>query len=1231
MIIEPEMTSLGPLADSIDPPERRATNPKPTKAWQDANADTSTDNASAGNLGGSKRQSKPSSQRLWSRRSAIAIVVVQALWAIVIPLKNIGVTLNPPTRPDETTLSTLTYELSSSDVTEFQGQDVIPLLRKVVKATLGRESARRELERSGSFDIDRVYSLLPLEDFAAAAQFYALEVQSTVFPGAVFTPRPFSSSSGSESSSSLITLLLRDAASSSDFEMQLACSADSSFMAAVRCGQIANGDPCPEGTAVTFDDDGRQTIDSLLYEITDVDLRKLAGGLQNNVGLLYVIDFFAQAMNALLVSRDWSTALEDLAFTQDVSEGLAAGSASSFANTSSNTNAPVLMATDAYIVAVRAAIMESTLLDSCIASELTAALFYTRALVLHEIQQILIGLNLYNVAAGPAVALPNDTWEVLAPMWDFNISISSGARTGKPHNVITRFFGSLLPVASRKFVDASFKLDRSSVSSTQVTGSSLRMIQYLSFFPGFVSVFTFEKRAQDELEYDFQSFSLLGAAGGGINTFQENVAGAGSAMVFPIAELSSSSIVDSYWDAEAHYAAWFQALESDSSTAPFAVFSSYLTIESVPTYIVTDDNPDTRCHRALFKVLTKIAYLALATESNPASYLMFMGDVDEGHRTWLLRNIDTEELFGESLFGAGDRIGFPYRNGKFTRKDDGSAWVMVPVLLAMKEAFGADSTLAILSRELDDSFAAFTTGSSNGVLHFPDARYCRVSGIGQSPSNATSYVVTTSDSLEEIYAKISTGLVSSLSDLLDQIPTLETTMYTSTATTGSSPLISQDQILGNTIVTVDTELRGPPTLHWKFTAITAGLRKLWPPRTPLNSTVSQVRAATRCYSMVELRTLSTTTRCMLEPRSTRVRFQMLSSEAMRSFFQGNWSMCVLLNTLALVVIAKYHRKLSRAYDATNEFARLEPPVARQLGLQATGVLKISQSLLLLSASVPLVLAFHVPDDDVFLPDFATFKPSKLAIDILVTLSMSWVWKVGFEVTNDWLQPWNWSAKLMASRTGGSQSPKQAPWLVGAMYWQHEAIARLKWGALAIVLISRLATRDGGSDSHYRARRLAATVCSTLAFGAFSSALVAFWRPLPVRFCCFGGKGGASRKVTVDDQSAERDEQDAVIAALVQQKLPLHRYGVLGRTARGGWSKAALIVEGWRLAKRTSDGREVLRKGAGEIVLPSEPLLSSQDGDSDSEGTECEVFRRSEVVPTDVTELETRSATSPTSS
>lgn len=811
MFMEPELTSLGPAADTLDAPDRGGMTSKPIEAWRD-----DTDNSGAavtrdgsmanGDASGARSAPRPryNRRRQWRRRAAVALVALQALWAVVISLKNIGVTMNPPTRPDQTSLSAQTYAFnassSGSEVSVFLGSELMPLIRQVARSTLGSQSARRELERAGSFDLDRVYSLLPLDDFAAVAQFYALEMQSAAFPAVAFTPRPIPTSSSSSDASSLVTLVLSDSTTTStnSVEIQLACSQGSAFLPAMKCTQTANGEPCPEGATVSSDGDDQVANSTLysFYSFTDVGLLSTTtggdalSGLRNNVGLLFVVEFFSQAMSALLAARDWENALQDLAFAQSVDEALPVGSASAFTASSEGNSAPYLLATDAYLVGVRAALMQSSLLDSCVASELTVALFYSRTPILHEIRQVLLELELYNVRSGPSILLPGNSDAVLAPMWESNVSLTSGARASTAQREDTRFFGSLVRVATREFADATFKADRSSVSSMQVSGSSLRMVQYLSFFPGLVSAFSYGTRqvqsgnsADGVTDYDFQSFALLGAAGAGINTFQESVAGAGSAMVFPIAEIpdseSSDNVDDSWWDDETRLASWFRALEADATSAPFGVFGSNLTIQSVAPSIVTDGNTDTRCHRALFKVLAKITYLSMVAASKPASYLMFMGDVDEDHRAWLLRNIDTEELFGETLFGAGDRVGLPFRSGKFTRKDDGSAWVIVPMLESMIDAFGRDDVLALLTRELDDSFGAFVAGSSGGVLHFPDARYCHVSGIGTAIDGTTSLVVTTSDSLEEIYAKISSGLAASLEALLDEIPALAAAMLTS--------------------------------------------------------------------------------------------------------------------------------------------------------------------------------------------------------------------------------------------------------------------------------------------------------------------------------------------------------------------------------------------------------------------------------------------------------------------
>ncbi|KAF1322696.1 hypothetical protein FI667_g11149, partial [Globisporangium splendens] len=583
------------------------------------------------------------------------------------------------------------------------------------EAKRSSHTVAQELEESGTFDIDRIYKLVSLDDFAVISQYYALILQSSEFPGATFTPRSFSPSSENEK----LSILLRDSAATAteprDIPIDLVCSSENAFLKATKCTH-PDGSPCP---AEYLQDNETRTYG-------DIDLHEISAnsGLENNIGLLYMVDFIHQAMSALFAAQDWSAALEDLNYVQEIEKALEAGGLSSYKD-----NTPYI----------------------------------------------------YDRDAGCPIGL----------------------------------------------------------------------------------------------------------------------------------------------------------VEADLSTAPFRVFDKYLKISSTAKVAPVDDNINTRCHRALLKVIGKIAYLALVGLSKPTSYLMFMAEVPIEHRTWLLHQVYRKELIGESFFG--DRVAFPYRNGPYTRKNDGSVWVVVPLLQAMVKYYGSDQTLASIRTELDRSFPDFVK-TSNGDIQFPDAAYCHIDGLSLSTQ-----VTAAGDTAKAMYEKLAPGIEAGLTDLLALLPNLVTQMNAAMAAMNTSPItLSRDQILGSPVITADTEGLGPPN-DWKPSAFMAGMLKFWPPKTPLDETVQQLRASTRCYRMLDLQFMKKATRCFAEPRNVRVSWRAVNSERMREFFLSNWSMAVILNTMAWVVVLKYLEKLRNAWRVT-KFECLDVEVALQLNLQGMGVLSITQSI-----------------------------------------------------------------------------------------------------------------------------------------------------------------------------------------------------------------------------------------------------------------------------------------------
>ncbi|TMW68450.1 hypothetical protein Poli38472_005918 [Pythium oligandrum] len=1131
------LTSLGPTGPPVARESKRTSGSRldtrrKTVAWSDNEDRPSKEPIANSEQIGETKLGPTVPKRM--NKLALLVVLLQASWAIIIPFKNVATISYPSVRPDLSRTQTWPYMYSdpsnelafSAKPVMFRGFEIPDLLNQVLAIAFTNDWVLQQFLDMGTFDIDAVFKLLSLEEFEVMSQYYALLHQVSEFPGGHFTPRAFATS---DDAPSKLTVLLRDSSVGAgetprDIPIELACSTEHAFLEATQCTRD-DGYPC----------DGDENT---VRHLTDVNLTTLATGtgLENSISLLYVIEYFHEVMSAIIGRQSWIQALHDLNYNQTVEDALASGSTSAYKD-----NTPYILDSDAFLLGIQAAKMESSMLDSCVAAELVVGKFFVRTFVLNLIHGALVRYELFH-GSGVYINVPTTLPAILEPVFKTNITLTSGARALPSHQRYTAFLKHVR-VASVTTAATQFKFGRKTTRSAQATGSSMGMLQAMVYYPDIVSTFTssFTTDTTTGITSDLQTYKLLGAVGSEVMTFKDSYT-VNSMKVYHLAELrhGSDGRLDRWWDDEAEYAAVFQAMEA-SPLAPFNVFNSYLHIESATRVAPTDDDANTRCHRALFKVVAKVAYLALLETFKPASYLMFMGEVSNGAKNWLINQIFNEELIAESF--SGERLAFTYRNGPYTRKDDGSGWVAIPLLSAMLQYYGKEATSAALMLELTTSLSLFLK-ETTGNINFPDAAHCRVSG-----PTGTAQEVTASDDMDEIITKILPGIQSAVLDLLDQVPTHLSTMK-ATLVAKKVPWfeLTEEQIVGTPVITKATEGQGPPTT-WVATAFTAGLLKLWPPKTPTTEVIKHLRRGTVCYKMLDLRYFNTTMRCFAEPQNTVIARTRYFSEKMRAFFLTTWSLSNVLNTMAGFVVLKYIRKLLKAYRIT-QFEHLDVEAALQLNLQGMGVLSMAQSLVLLVASIPALLVFHIANDPIFMPDFFDHeRPPRVLIEICVMLSMSWFLKLGFDFCNKWVH-----------------ARRPADW-----YY----LFRLRWFMLILILIVRLVIPDGGTSGSYFTWKLVVTCVLSLVLGGLCTVVVF----LPER-----------QNKVVDGNHNEN--HDAVIASLVKQNMPLSRYGVLGRTSKG-WNKTGLIVEGWRLA-RTADGGEVLRKDGGEIILPKDAPLSSDE-------------------------------------
>lgn len=585
--------------------------------------------------------------QIWERRIAIFIVLVQAVWAIAVPIKNVAMITNPVFRADsiDTENSAYAFLPSENATVVVPGKDVVPLLQKVLSIVLGSRVIRGNFEAVGSFDLGTAYQLLSPEDFHVIAQYYAVVFQATEFPGGVMTPRPryFSTTSESELPTNALGVWIRPTdVNQSDWLLKLSCSAENTKLDGTRCFQGNTSDVC-------YDFPKKGDVRS--YERMNLESFRNSSGMANSIGLLFVIEVFHSTMAALFSTKTWKKTLETVQFVTNADAALN----NAFSSVYASDGRPLIAEKHAAAFSLPTSLMQTKNLESCVNSEVIASRFYTKAFVLKLIQSALVEYDVYN-PEDALIQAPNQTDTIVSSVLSFDLALTSGARYGPLSDAGSKRFAGVT-LATVNTASMHLKLDKK-LNGEQVFGSSVRMLEYMAYYPEYYSYQQHEvKTATTGESFDQVSLSILGSGTSGLFTFKGNWWG-NTMAVYRLRERprdpESAAQVDPWWDDEAKFALWFEKLER-TSDAPFHMFDKYMDI--TPLQVVLNDNPVTACHRAFFKALTKIAFLSLLSLTQLPSYLLFMSNIN-GATAWFKSTLRNSELYGETIDGS--RFAFSY-------------------------------------------------------------------------------------------------------------------------------------------------------------------------------------------------------------------------------------------------------------------------------------------------------------------------------------------------------------------------------------------------------------------------------------------------------------------------------------------------------------------------------------------------------------------------------------------
>ncbi|KAF0697301.1 Aste57867_12003 [Aphanomyces stellatus] len=894
----------------------------------------------------SETSSPPPSKNLeLLRRCVVAFVVLQVIWALVLPIKNVVIIPFPAFRNDD--LATLSVPYSgynaSANVT-YTGPQVQALLQKVLAISLDNPQVRAVFEQASTFAIDQLGQVLSPEDHATFAQYYSLVIQTSEFPGGVYTPR-----------TDTIVSIQPDG---SQQTYTIGCPVYQSVMHGTTCIDI-NGNPC--------DDTAWAQIPRTLT-LQHVDFTSFLDGTGwgNNIGLLGLVEYFHYYMRLVFAKKNWSSVVAsgtiDIGFSQLTTDAnqyiVETPQILNFVTQSSRTIA-----------------QNSTMIWNCIASELLLGEVYVANYTLGMIQTALIQRNnLYN-----ASALVNISSVVTARalvVLDGHIRITSGAGfTG--YRDVVKTLGTTA-MTHTTISSSNIKGDRP-MTGARLIGSSIRNTIYMADYPNiYYSALTMAPNGSD---YNFV-WSALGGMFAGYNGFKYDYIH-NTMTNFKLAERPHSAGTgyarDWYAD-EAAIANWYAQYERQRGTNNFIDMAANR-LGSISTSTVS--GLETSCYQALYKRIAQITWLATLTLHPTAEHLAFQAV--EGTMTaqlFFFKQMLTNEVLGEDTCGY--RVHVPF-NPTNVSANHGTAWPLVPLLTALILQHGAPAILAQLKATMNSSFLSLV-GFQNGAFDFYDVNSCPI-GATLVGGNA----VTSADTAQSAYNKLYQPLLLLLGDILAAVGGLRTRMELEL---GQS-IQARREYLNDTRTSSIFKYEGPP-VYWYHSPLAVGLMRLSTQVSPDDTFVAEVKNSLVCYDVFETRYLNRSTRCWSEfnnVNQTRVQY---NSEGVRTMLLSFWSMGIVLNLFAAVLALRFARRVWHVAKTTGFQEHWSALLC--IDIEEFGMSSFGECALMAASAAPFMFSYQLPQDPEYMSNSSASHLGSIYLDeAFVTMGLTWYIRLGMDI------------------------------------------------------------------------------------------------------------------------------------------------------------------------------------------------------------------------------------------
>ncbi|DAZ93110.1 TPA: hypothetical protein N0F65_006862 [Lagenidium giganteum] len=638
----------------------------------------------------------------WARRTravTVVLVVVQTLWAVVIPIKNVAVMPYPTLADDgdSTTPGPYMRNTTLNATRTITGREVYRILNDVVNLSLNKSQLRVFFEKKGDFAFDEAGALLTPEEHRVFAEFYAMLSQASEFPAGGFVRRE-----------QKMRVVRSDDSQPRDFTLR--CS---------RCDAL-QGMRCQNASGAICDNDDWDHPETL--QLTPIDLNSTTQGMgwQNKVSLVGLVTIVDRMMRTLFLKKDWVTTFQTYddnvmiwRQAQLVDGGLVLlldsvdalqffGYAVTFGNPWDDKD--LFGHLDAGV----------TVIESCFGSEMILSQYYTSVFAEWMIQNALMLNGVYNPV--DAVNITTNISHVLDDILSHDLLITSTVGHQQYIDDKKDFVGSTL--TRRTMSVTNVKRDRP-MSGTMLMGSSPRNLEYLHWYPN--SYYSYLKTWVDDnnktLVVDWRQMGSLYAGFNGFKfDFTHNTMG-----VYRLSErtaLEGSGYAENWFEQEQKIAAWYRNHELTDNNSLIKLGERVWGPDSPSMW---PEQTKRYCVKGMFRKITQTVWIMALKKKPVMSHLVYMSMEDpDDPATWFQKQMMVNSVVGEGI--GGNRVAFD-----FSREDgkpkNGESWVLIPLLSAFLNVQSQELLLASIMQELLTTMFSLLE-VENGKLMMKDALYC---------------------------------------------------------------------------------------------------------------------------------------------------------------------------------------------------------------------------------------------------------------------------------------------------------------------------------------------------------------------------------------------------------------------------------------------------------------------------------------------------------------------------